>query len=235
MRGQLSVWFWLILTFVLVAVVGVILYVNAPPVVPVVLSNVSSVSLFSVFVSSNFPVNYSLSNASGFLVSGVLRDGVMDSVYDVPNGSLLNLSGWGSLYYLNSSVCNVSVMDVVCRVDVFFKASDFVVVLYPDYLSINFVSGVVQSPIVCFAWSFGVDNVLMDFPIVDVPLVLYRSVDACYQLPSVVTSESFPFDVHFNALYPYTPVNLSVFVLDYEVPGFGGIGLRNASIIVQNR
>lgn len=234
MKAQIPVAFWLILIFILVVVVGVVLYVTAPDTVPVNSTvNASNVSLFRVFVSSNFPVDYSLVNVSGGLVaSGVLRSGVLDSVYDVPNGSLLNLSGWGSSYYWNSSLCNVSVDDTRCSIAVHRKALDYSLVLYPDSFALNFDSGVLQSPIVCFAWSFGMDNVLMDFPSTTVPSVLFRRVDACFQLPDVVVSRSFRFYPRFNSLYLSTPVDLRIFVYDFEREGFLNVGLRNASIVL---
>jgi hypothetical protein len=236
-NAQIPVSFWFISIFILVVIVGVVLYVTAPSDVPLNSTlNSSNVSLFRVFVSSNFPVDYSLVNTSGVVVaSGLLRDGVLDSVYDVPNGSLLNLSGWGSSYYWNMSLCNVSVDDTRCSISVSRKAFDYSLVLYPDSFSVNFASGVLQSPIACFAWSFGLDNILMDFPSTPIPGVLYRRVDACYQLPDVSSSQSFRFYPRFNKLYLDVPVSLSVFVYDYEKDGFDNVGLRNSSITIQNR
>lgn len=230
-RGELGVVLLFFVLFVLV-LGGVLLYIYSIP-EPVPVPVVSNVSLVGGFVDSNAlsDVDFVLSNGSVVVLRGVFHPGVFEEFRGVPEGSVLSLSASGRDYYFNSSLCNIS-LGVHCFVGLSRKASSYSLVVFDGFLAFRNVSGLVQFPLVCWAFGSGVSNVLMDLPLVPVPS-RYRDLwDVCFQSEDVFFDVDVPFVVHRNPFVDGDTV-LSVFVSDFERDGYSGIGVRNASRIVK--
>jgi len=227
-RAQLSMSFWFVLTLLLVLVVAVIFFVNAPD-VPVATNSSVNVSAVDVFLQSNGDVSYNVFFNGSRVSHGRMVFGKLEFVGQFFPFSVLNISGGSDSFYFNSSSCVVQNVSSICVLSLDRKASNYSVSLSDKGLSFVVPFGVVQSPTACFSWVYGVDNVLMDFPSAPKPNSLKYVVDSCFLLPSIDSDYFFDVDYHYNSFISGAPRSVSVYVSDFEVDGFLNIGLRNAS------
>lgn len=219
----------LLVVFLLLAlVVFVVFQVYSKP-EPVLVNSSYNFSYFNVFLSSNAlsRVDYVV-DVNGSVSRAFLLPGTDDRLSGVRENSTVLLSVFSSEYYFNSSSCFIVSNNSKCRVFVDRKALEFVPVLRRDSLLFVNVSGVVQSPLVCFAFSNSVLDVRLSRGVlVDKPSDLSRFYDLCYRLDSVYSDSIFSITMYSNPVVSSVQ-NVSVLVRDFERVGFGNIGDRVA-------
>lgn len=176
-------------------------------------------------------VNYTLSNASGVILNGFLLSNIVEHYGVIENSTNITLAAYSLGYYYNSTSCNITMNDQLCKVSLKLKANDYVLNLTPYDVFINVSQGAIQAPIlICFSFDDTMQNVVVNLPSASIPKGLLMNYDLCYSYAEDITGNVvIPINVHKNP-YDLKIGTLGVLVRDSERSGYPNIGDVTASV-----
>jgi len=235
-RGQLGIIIFVLVMVLVLAVMLLIIFLGGRD-EPMRLNTTENKTYYNITVQSNADTeaSYELDNGTAVLVKGLLFPDTIER-YDegIEANTTVRLTAYGDDYYLNVSVCNVTMNKYPCAVGLKKKALNYTVTLTPTSVVIEPNNLTIQSPIlICWSEKASTVNVLMGLlPLSSVPKDLATTYDFCYVDNEDITSTTiFEIDVHKNP-FVNTSDLLKVLVRDYEISGKKNIGDVTAGAIV---
>lgn len=148
----------------------------------------------------------------------------------VPENSTVLLEGFSDLYYFNSTVCNISRELYPCVLSLNRKAVDYNLSASRSLLTINVTDGILQKPVICFAYNYALSNIVVNLSSINVPQDCHWQYDFCFDVGHDLSGVyRVPLEFHYNEFYN-VPVNVSVLVRDFEVAGYKPVGDRTIQI-----
>ena len=143
----------------------------------------------------------------------------------VANSTII-LEGYSDFYYWNSTICNISRELYPCKLSLLKKANDYTLSLTKTLLMINVSDGILQKPVVCFAYNYALATIVINLSSTPIPSDLHWKYDFCFNVSrDLSTRTTFPISLHYNPFYNAS-MNVSVLVRDYEISSYHNIGDR---------
>lgn len=238
--GRRGGFLWILVLFLVVVLLVVVLVVvnivakEPEPVDGNVTLNKTYYHNILLRTNSLGSVRYRLTNGSSTLVEGWIPSGSVETYMgNIEANQSVFFYAWSRDYYYGMRNCTISFEGYYCQLNLSKKASEYLLLLDENNLVVDTQGlGLVQRPVFCWRESRSVRNVLMSLPSASKPSGWEKLVDFCYQADDVSGRKVFPITVRKNGFYEGEPLDLSVFVFDYEKVGYDPIGVRNTSIMI---